>query len=49
MSNALDMALDDVITQNRSSNRRGNSNARRGPTRGGVNKNRSGRISSSVC
>ncbi|KAI8879379.1 RNA-binding domain-containing protein [Backusella circina FSU 941] len=48
MSSALDMALDDVITQNRSSNRRNNNNnGRRGPARGGVNKNRSGRFSSS--
>ncbi|KAG2195889.1 hypothetical protein INT47_002932 [Mucor saturninus] len=47
MSNlgALDMALDDVISQNRTSNKRSNNNSRRGNSRstgGGVNKNRSG-------
>lgn len=53
MSNlgALDMALDDVISQNRSSNKRSNdNNSRRGSTRrGGINKNRSSGGRSSVC
>lgn len=56
MSNlgALDMALDDVISQNRTNNKRpnNNSNSRRGNPRttgGGINKNRSSGVRSSVC
>ena len=50
-SNALDMALDDVITQNRSDKRR---QGNRGGNRGGINKsNRGGSFRSgnnySVC
>ncbi|KAG2230379.1 hypothetical protein INT48_007674, partial [Thamnidium elegans] len=54
MSNlgALDMALDDVISQNRTNNKRSNnnSNSRRGNPRtggGGINKNRSSGVRSS--
>ncbi|GAA5817416.1 hypothetical protein MFLAVUS_010962 [Mucor flavus] len=54
MSNlgALDMALDDVISQNRTNNKRpnNNSNSRRGNPRttgGGINKNRSSGVRSS--
>lgn len=54
MSNlgALDMALDDVISQNRTNKRSSNSNTggrRGGSSRGGISKNRSSGSRSSVC
>jgi len=52
MSNlgALDMALDDVISQNRTNKRNNNSSNNSGGRRGGgINKNRSSGGRSSVC